>query len=132
MRQIKFRVWNPHIHKMILPGEERFLHIELDGRLNWWTGKDGMPLDGGKLILMQWTGLLDKNGKEIFEGDIIDVAPHMRDSDFVRSLDKNPYLHEVKYEGFVICPFDYENNDEPDKYEVIGNIFEHPELLKGR
>jgi uncharacterized phage protein (TIGR01671 family) len=119
MRELKFRAWNHDTKKMI----DAFT---LTDNLEWYANEEPC------YDLMQYTGLKDKNGKEIYEGDIIDVAPHMRDSDFVKNLDKNPYLHEVRYDGFTIIPFDHEMNDEPDKYEVIGNIFEHPELLQRR
>ena len=98
-----------------------------------------------KGYLMQCTGLSDKNGKEIYEGDILDL--------YVSS--KKLYRYEVKYEigSFMLVSQDeifdfpnvwndyvyplsqlyYEYQNEEDyiyQCEVVGNIYENPELLE--
>ena len=84
--------------------------------------------------LMQYTGLKDKNGKEIYEGDIIKG----RDTD----CKEYPYIIDVKWDKKLSgwSPLDSYTtngvNDREDGYfdisfcEVIGNIYENPELLK--
>lgn len=84
-------------------------------------------------ILMQSTGLKDKNGKEIFEGDVVKVS---QDDDYFISFVKN--MIEFDCPGFDV-PFpddwNYECNvlshlmNTDQTIEVIGNIHEHPELL---
>jgi uncharacterized phage protein (TIGR01671 family) len=72
--------------------------------------------------LMQYTGLKDKNGKEIYEGDVV-VCQHFNAS-------------EVKYDNIYaqfmaedISFYDAEMTYEDIEWEVIGNIYENPELL---
>ena len=76
----------------------------------------------------QFTGLRDKNGKEIYEGDVVRASIY---------CDEDAQVLEVKYRGtgFVIDYRDSEADyfmlsDFPGTVEVLGNIYENPELLK--
>ena len=124
----KFRAWYKEWKEMGRVGEIRF---DLDGSVSVVLFK-GNYLDVSgpreKIVLMQSTGLRDKNGKEIFEKDI---------------LDYNGRKVIVKWHGSYAC-FIYEFVDELKnrktewkplylsyyKFEVIGNIYENPELLE--
>ena len=70
----------------------------------------------------QFTGLLDANGKEIYEGDIV--------RDFYSEA-----LHSIAYDAPEFCLTDnrygYIFLNHPENYEVIGNIHDNPSLLKG-
>lgn len=78
----------------------------------------------GYFELMQSTGLKDKNGVEIYEGDII---KNSYDEIYtVKWFDASFYLEE-KYNG----GFDYHELHFEDNKKVIGNIYENPELLEG-
>lgn len=89
-----------------------------------------MPVEKSELILMQSTGLLDKNGKEIFESDIlcyngrkVIVKWHGSYASFIyRFVDE---LHKRSAEWYPLY-LSYL------KCEVIGNIYENPELLEGQ
>lgn len=82
----------------------------------------------------QYTGLNDKNGRKIFDGDILH---------FVNNINDNKWLCVVEFlEGSFICRYDYKNGElgeynhfnswhEKVEWEVIGNIFENQELLGG-
>lgn len=110
-REIKFRAWNTESKYMYSPDDnnsEMFMY--LDGLVCY----DGSPTD--KHILMQYTGLKDKNGKEIYEGDIvkyIDVYDHKKIAEVI--WDKDELQFYVPRNGWC---------------EIIGNIYENPELTK--
>ena len=85
--------------------------------------------DFSEIELMQSTGLKDKNGKEIFEGDIIDVGTRI------------PFLNKIerdKETGYLkMVPIDerwtesyFTSFEDKSRYEIIGNIYENPELLE--
>lgn len=128
MRTIKFRAWDKSDSRM-LPvtepeeqGKREYYPFEVAIGFSHWKKED--------IILMQWTGLQDKNGNEIYEGDILktpcaalkdqfnytyveyrnDIAAYVK-----RTSDTRAYTRLEIRIGEV---------------EVIGNIYENPELLK--
>jgi uncharacterized phage protein (TIGR01671 family) len=113
MREIKFRAWD---------GEEMRYTFSVQ------SNGDGVLYSGGIVDwkLMQFTGLKDKNGKEIFEGDIcstynIDEPSNLIDTvvfDDGSFVFQNDYKLSAELRGF-----------KSDYIEIIGNIYEHPELL---
>lgn len=123
MREIKFRAWTQG--QMWAPRNifelTTYKHIQPDGSK---LVECGYPSD---TILMQYTGLKDKNGKEVYEGDI------------VKSLKERHYrIYQIEYkeqlgafEGTGIdTGFTFSCYNLPVFGEVIGNIFEHPHLLQ--
>jgi hypothetical protein len=103
MREIKFRAWD---------GKRMSIDVSLchEGCGNW---KDEQ--------LMQYTGLKDKNGKEIYEGDVLKWEND--------AIGKVEWLHD----GFVVYFPNWNRAHRrlfgSKKMEVIGNIYENPELL---
>jgi uncharacterized phage protein (TIGR01671 family) len=79
---------------------------------------------GGRFVLQQFTGLLDKNNKEIYEGDILQYRSS--DPKFSKTLVRWTREEEDNHPGFVVRS-SYCQLGTP---EIIGNIFENPELLK--
>lgn len=122
MRKIKFRVWDHNTDTMMIPDNFEFY----DGKIGWidagreagpGSGNDGYP---DQFEIMQYTGLHDKNGREIYEGDIV----------------KNEYgkVMEVQYDprsaAFGVGDYYFGTIGSGKILEVIGNIFENPELLE--
>lgn len=119
----KFRVWDKNNKKM-LNWKELDLTKELgEDEITIFepTGQFAQPIFF--YDAMQSTGLKDKNGTEIYEGDII---KNSYDEIYtVKWFDASFYLEE-KYNG----GFDYHELYSEDNKKVMGNIYENPELLE--
>lgn len=76
-------------------------------------------------VLMQSTGLSDKNGKEIFEGDIIGIRDGLLNGVVEFNIDLGMWTNSLlRYNNFErLCSI-------ADSREIIGNIWEHPELAE--
>ena len=141
MREIKFRAWNKETKEMVE-------WIKIWPEYGWlvMSDNDAMCERGrdpeGTWVLMQYTGLKDKNGTEIYEGDIV----HIRDRDTFKevwtvemddSVGKWSVYNQLNstryfdfdceaYDGVAIVEVTPDYSFKP---EVIGNIYEDKELL---
>ena len=77
--------------------------------------------------LMQYTGIKDKNGKEIYEGDIV----RCNSGFYEGGVGVITYVSADNEPGFFIVFANYETEVDFNNIEVIGNIYENPELIKG-
>lgn len=139
MREIKFRVFDTRNKKMITDGVCYQLSIGVNGSI-----KTGISED----ILMQFTGLIDKNGKEVYEGDIIKwketrfwnkeqeqkgvAMPRFFKSEVVYDDAEFLVSSTQEFDTPLCCFFRGEDIHNPFDYkaEIIGNIYENPELLQ--
>lgn len=164
MREIKFRAW----HKKFSPELEEDgmgringmyqvkgiwisnsfqKYVDLNnftmGSVDIWGWRSSCKIN--EVHLMQYTGLKDKNGKEIYEEDICKCYSYLDETD--RTLNdftiKKVYFGiDEGYPAFDLCPADdyaeynglqHYSSIKPDNVniEIIGNIYENPKLLKG-
>ena len=81
---------------------------------------------------MQSTGIKDKNGVEIYEGDILKLhAIFLAPDDKIGYLEYSPkYGYSIIFEGNRLYRQEYWASTNKLNYEVIGNIYENPELLR--
>lgn len=115
MRELKFRAWHETDKCWYNP---LFIEMNLLGQAILHHGLEQFEIIPASAI-EQYTGLKDKNGKEIYEGDI------------VRQVGGNLiYPVNFKYGGFLPFTSDMMSFD-ADYCEIIGNIHENPELLGG-
>lgn len=131
-RIIKFRVWDAGREEMWFPSNDTFISFHSgDGKIPWAVYHD----DGSRRItgdpyailntpgnLMQFTGLLDKNGKEIYEGDIVRMLM--------------PFVNDTRYANYEVIfnmvELRFSVKDWPKHSvtpfifgpEIIGNIYE--------
>jgi uncharacterized phage protein (TIGR01671 family) len=112
-REIKLRVWYPDEQTMMIP---KILNVSSIGK------------DGGEW--MEFTGIVDKNGKDVFEGDWCRAC--FRDKDGFHYKQG-----KIIIDDYMWCLDTMDENDEYSIYsinrlhdwEVLGNIYENPELL---
>jgi len=96
-REIKFRAWDDNFKTMRVD-----ISMSVDYSYNGVVPRNG-------ITLIQYTGLKDKNGVEIYEGDVLQATD----------------------EVIVVAFPSYVNYVHPQSMEIIGNIYENPELLNG-
>lgn len=124
MREIKFRAWDKQ-------GKGKFVNVRYanlhDGTL--YTPDDDSP-DLDMIVLMQCTGLKDKNGVEIYDSDLLKA----RDDTAEESPMLVVWIDELasfglRKKGWMHTHY-FQEAVNPSECEVIGNIYENPELLK--
>lgn len=105
-REIKFRAWD----------KEKMNYFDL---VDTWYNATNFDR---KSEIMQYTGLKDKNGKEIYEKDIIKTSPKNKVVEFNHFHNEDFFCKTSDFIGFVIKDI--------EDCEVLGNIYENPHLLE--
>ncbi|MFC8686347.1 YopX family protein [Brevibacillus porteri] len=124
-RKTLFEVWSGYMPKGVARKNDFFIGFNSEGlEVSEYEGKGSWRI----FPVMQSTGCKDKNGKEIYEGDIVRMT---YDDEFLETT--------VRYDGCALCVdvpngYDYDYTafgwTDEDEIEVIGNVFENPELVE--
>lgn len=113
MREIKFRAWEKNLKEMISVDSINFEAGLINMELAWRTFEE--------IELMQYTGLKDSNGVEIYEGDILQNDHH--------------FEYQVLFKGDCWRCEPLKRNGFKNRFigsdlKIIGNVYENPELLE--
>ena len=111
MREIKFRFYSKILNKFVIPQDSIFVGA----------------LKDPEMVVLQYSGLKDKNGVEIYEGDLVEEDRMARPQIVFYSNDHTAFML-----GFNCDNTQYDKRERmfADCIKVIGNIYENPELLK--
>lgn len=113
MREIKFRLWDKEWERMWNGSELYLSYFKNEIYVAPWDLDIGFE----EYVLMQYTGLKDKNGVEIYEGDIVETEDYYL-GDRLMVKGTKQIIDDIRFCGKLIpC-------------EVIGNIYENPELVE--
>jgi uncharacterized phage protein (TIGR01671 family) len=130
MRELKFRAWDKY-HKVFRSNVDVVLFTKYSTHdpflkmvhVDNYNNKDN-DFNNDRIVIQQYTGLKDINNKELYEGDIVKILPNNYIALAEYSQESCAYLLKNKngYRGYFSII--------QEGFEVIGNIYENPELLE--
>lgn len=130
-REIKFRVWSRTFNRFLdkkeyaldLDGKIFFVHMDMEDTENLFVKLSAIPYS--TYTIQQFTGLKDKNDKDIYEGDFIQGQDYEQPIEIVFQNYGFGFRYSNKILYFSECNLEPKINS-----SIVGNIFENPKLSK--
>lgn len=133
-RKLKFRVWNSTYQEMLYPSSptkngdyEEKLYLQLGGQLMGDFKHTGLINCSEHYVIQQFTGMLDNNGKEIYEGDLVEFDDSDYNDQPVKGVAEVIFTTDLCIVDAPSYGLWFENGFYRSMYgsiEIIGNIFE--------
>lgn len=130
MREIKFRIWDVENKEMLKVQELDFEPTFYGGRIAIRPDQYNDYFDTEDMILMQYTGLKDITGKEIYEGDIVKLKFMKNSLDIIVKVEYSEEYAQYVVAGTKSILHECEPLTDYQEIEVIGNIWDNPELME--
>jgi uncharacterized phage protein (TIGR01671 family) len=127
MRKFKFRAWDASDREMV-----DMLFTDPDG---WFIGFFDGANEGKNNVLMQFTGIKDKNGIDIYDGDIVRVESNGSKFavEYVDNAMQFVFTKEIGNKDALSIKLSNDREKrkkQVETLEVVGNVYENPELLE--
>ena len=123
MREIKFKLWHKGLKKFFTTYYSDQISMMPDGNI-FWMGE----CETDNFTLLQYTGLKDIIGKDIYEGDLLQY-PNGTIAEIKYSDDLAAFVAVYVQDGNT--EMDYLDKEIVNKCKISGNVYENPELLEG-
>jgi uncharacterized phage protein (TIGR01671 family) len=143
-RQIKFRAWDGRRMRTVWKATFVGSNPTVFFTATQYNEPGALPMDDDRLSLMQFTGLQDKAGRDIYEGDILRLDTVIEADMLFDTPERHlRALFKVVYKDDYAC-FDVEEIEDPEEepvggwslmkdcqndWEIVGNVYENPELI---